>query len=98
MKDFVTLTLTYKEALIIRHSLESYGDKWRYAIRELSAISDFKDVSTEIKKRCAIEICELNKLRICTQRLWLKVSDEMYGSTPAPTHILSAFQDPKEND
>lgn len=98
MKDKVTLTLTYDEALVVRHSLESYGDKWRLCIRELSAIVSTDDASTEMKERCVIEIHELDKLRMSAQRLWLKVSNEMYASTPAPEHIQSAFQDPDNND
>lgn len=94
----VTLILTYEEALVVRHSLESYGDKWRLCVRELSAIVSDNDASTEIKERCAKEIFELDKLRTSAQRLWLKVSNEMYGSTPAPEHIQSAFQDPDDNE
>ncbi len=98
MKNSVTLTLTYEEALVVRHSLESYCDKWREHIIELSIISSNDDTSTEIKERCVKEIFELDKLRTSAQRLWLKVSNEMYASTPAPEHIQSAFQDPDDND
>lgn len=98
MKDNVTLILTYQESLIIRHSLDSYAEKWKSHIRELRAIIDCEDASTEIRERCATEILELDKIRIFTQRLWLKVSNEMYGSTPAPEHISSAFQDPDDHD
>lgn len=91
MKDKITLTLTYQECLIIRHCLDEYADKWVGNIRELLRIANCECASAEVKEECAKKIREIDPIRISTQRLWKKVSDEMYGISYVPEHCLSTF-------
>lgn len=94
----ISLKITYQEYLIIRHSLESYADKWGDRTRELLAIRDWNDTPTNMKERCTIEIHEINKIQLATQKLWLNVTNQMHEQTIVPEHIQEAFQDPEQND
>lgn len=94
----ISLKVTYQEYLIIRHSLESYADKWGDRTRELLAIRDCEDTSVDMKERCTIEIYEVHKIQLATQKLWLNVTNQMHEQTKVPNHIQESFQDPEQND
>lgn len=94
----ISLKVTYQEYLIIRHSLESYADKWGDRTRELLAIRDWNDTPTNMKERCTLEIHEIHKIQLATQKLWLNVTNQMHQHTKVPDHMQESFQDIEQND
>ena len=94
----ISLKVTYQEYLIIRHSLESYADEWCARTRELLAIRDWNDTPTNMKERCTIEIHEIHKIQLATQKLWLNVTNQMHEQTRVAEDIQDSFQDPEQND
>lgn len=94
----ISLKVTYQEYLIIRHSLSSYAEKWGNQTRELLAIRDCEDTSISTKERCTLEIHEIHKIQLATQKLWLNVTNQMHEQTKVPEHIQQSFQDPEQND
>lgn len=94
----ISLKVTYQEYLIIRHSLSAYADEWGNRTRELLAIRDCEGTPYNMKERCTIEIHEIHKIQLATQKLWLNVTNQMHEQTKVPEHIQQSFQDPEQND
>lgn len=93
-----SLKVTYREYLVIKHSLECYADKWLVLINDLRDIMDNRNMCAGFNERCEQEILKLNTIRQDVLELCLNLSNQASEAYKVPEHIFQAFQDPEEND
>ena len=71
-----SLKVTYREWLVIEHSLKCYADKWSVLADDLQEIMDNRATCAGMKERCEQEIQKLNKIRQDVLELCLNLSNQ----------------------